>query len=187
MSALPKEDRYFTYADYKEWELAECERYELIFGEAYAMAAPSERHQAISMELSTQFQTYLRGKPCKVYAAPFDVRLFYQKDDRDDTVVQPDIVVICDEKKRGTEGCRGAPELVIEIISPSNTATEMERKLLLYLKAGVHEYWVVNPENNTVVVYNFKDKGIYGYKNDEFIPVATLPGLNISLEQVFEE
>jgi len=187
MSALPKEDRYFTYADYKEWELAEGERYELIFGEAYAMAAPSERHQSISMELSTQFQTFLRGKPCKVYAAPFDVRLFYKKDERDDTVVQPDIVVICDEKKRGTEGCRGAPELVIEILSPSNTAAEMERKLLLYLKAGVHEYWVVNPDNKSIVVYNFKDKGIFGYKNDEIIPVVTLPGLNISLEQVFEE
>jgi len=194
MGALPKEGQFFTYADYKSWDLAEGERYELIYGEAYpmfadpsAMAAPSLRHQAILGELYTQFKNYLRGKPCKVYPAPVDVRLFYKENESDDTVVQPDIVVICDEKKRGTEGCRGAPELVIEILSPSNTVAEMERKLLLYLKAGVNEYWVVSPENKSVVVYNFKDKGIYGYKDNEIVPVATLPGLNILLEQVFED
>ena len=161
MGALPKEDRYFTYADYKAWDLAEGERYELIYGEAYAMAAPSLYHQSVSMELSTQFRNYLRGKPCKVFAAPVDVRLFYEKNENDDTIVQPDIIVVCDEKKRGKEGCRGAPELVIEIHSPSNTVVEMDRKLLLYLKAGVHEYWVVSPENKSVIVYNFKDKGIF--------------------------
>jgi len=194
MGALPKEDQYYTYADYKAWDLAEGERYELIYGEAYPMfaapsakAAPSLYHQAVLGELYTQFHNYLRGKPCKVYPAPVDVRLLYKNDENDDTVVQPDIIVICDEKKRGPEGCRGAPELVIEILSPSNTVAEMERKLLPYLKAGVHDYWVVNPENKSIVVYNFKDKGIFGYKSDEIVPVATLPGLNISLEQVFEE
>jgi len=187
MSALPKEDQYFTYADYKEWKLAEGERYELILGEAYAMAAPSLRHQEILVTLSSQFFNYLRGKPCKVYPAPVDVRLFYENDERDDTVVQPDIIVICDEKKRGTEGCRGAPELVIEILSPSNTAIEMERKLQLYLKAGVKEYWIVIPEDNRIVVYDFKNRGIFGYGNDDTVHVITLPGLSISLKEIFEE
>ena len=137
MGALPKEDQTFTYAEYKNWELKEGERFELIYGEAFAMAGANERHQAILMELSSQFHLFLRGKPCKVYPAPFDVRLFYEKDESDDTVVQPDIVIICDEKKRGYESCRGAPDMVVEILSPSNSAIEMERKLKLYYKAGV--------------------------------------------------
>jgi Uma2 family endonuclease len=127
ISALPKEERHFTYAEYKEWELKEGERYELIYGEAFAMSAPNTKHQAALMELSNQFYNYLKRKPCKVFPAPFDVRLFYEEDESDDTVVQPDIVVICDKNKLGPEGCRGAPDLVIEILSPSNTAIEMEK------------------------------------------------------------
>jgi Uma2 family endonuclease len=116
-------NRRWTYADYKDWELTPGERYEIIDGETYAMAAPTTRHQAMLIEMATQIHTYLRGKPCKVYPAPFDVRLFYEEDESDDTVVQPDIAVICDEKKRGKEGCRGAPDFVAEILSPSNTAS----------------------------------------------------------------
>jgi Uma2 family endonuclease len=227
MGALPKEDQWFTYADYKEWELAEGERYELIYGEAFAMSAPSLRHQAILGELFSQFHNYLRGKPCKAYPAPFDVRLFYEADESDDTVVQPDIVVICDEKKRGPEGCRGAPDLVVEILSPTNTAIEMQKKFDLYLRSGVCEYWVVNPENNGLTVYNFQNinrvvrklqflnnylrklhfcralarknaglvreptgfpyKSIDMYGNEDTVPVAVLPGLNITLEQAFAE
>jgi len=143
------------------------------------MSAPNARHQEILVALTSQFYNYLQGKPCKVYPAPFDVRLFYEEDESDDTVVQPDITVICDEKKRGAEGCRGAPDLVIEILSPSNTAIEMERKLKLYQDAGVREYWIVDPENNGVTVYRFQvprpsQKG-------EVSPLD----LNIILEQVF--
>ena len=120
MGALPKEkdDSLFTYADYKEWELGVGERYELIYGEALAMAGPNTRHQEILMELSSLFHVYLQGKPCKVFPAPYDVRLFYSEDESDDTVVQPDIMVICDKSKIGPEGCRGAPDLAIEILSP---------------------------------------------------------------------
>ena len=189
MGALPKEEVFFTYADYKEWELAEGERYELIYGEAYAMSAPNTRHQEILMALSSQFYVYLQGKPCKVYPAPFDVRLFYEEDDSDDTVVQPDISVICDEKKRGHEGCRGAPDLIIEILSPSNTAIEMERKLKLYRQAGVREYWVVDPEHNGLTVYHFKEKTITTdtYGANDTVPVASFPGLIIPLKTVFAE
>jgi Uma2 family endonuclease len=187
MGALPKEEQFYSYADYKEWDLAVGERYELIYGEAYAMAAPNTRHQEIVVELSSQFHAYLRGKPCKVYPAPFDVRLFYEEDESDDTVVQPDISVICDEKKRGKEGCHGAPELVIEILSPSNSAIEMERKFKLYQQAGVREYWVVDPENNGLTVYCFKDGKILTntYGKDGIVSVSVIPGLDIALEQVF--
>jgi len=189
MSALPKEERSFTYADYKDWELKEGERFELIYGEAYAMAAPNARHQEILGELYSQFHAYLRGKPCKVYPAPYDVRLFYEADESDDTVVQPDIAVVCDGKKRGYEGCRGAPDLVIEILSPSNNAIEMEQKLKLYQEAGVREYWVVDPENNGLTVYRFQEGAIFTYtlKKDAAVPVGIFPDLDINLKQVFAE
>ena len=191
MGALPKEkeERLYTYADYKEWELDVGERYELVYGVPYAMSAPNERHQSILMELSGQLYMFLRGKPCKVYVAPFDVRLFYEEDESDDTVVQPDIMVICDKEKRGYEGCRGAPDLVVEILSPSNTAIEMERKFKLYRDAGVREYWVVDPENKGLAVHHFQNNAIFGntYGDADTVPVDILPGLNIVLEQVFAE
>jgi Uma2 family endonuclease len=191
------EKQHFTYGDYKKWELAQGERYELIYGEAYpiryddvhGMAGPSAYHQSILMELAKQIAVYLTGKPCKVYPAPFDVRLFYEEDESDDTVVQPDISVVCDEKKRGKEGCRGAPDLVIEILSPSNTAIEMQRKFDLYREAGVREYWVVDPEHKGVHSHVFRDGQIFtrvfGHKGKA--PADIFSGLEIELEPVFEE
>ena len=189
MSAIPKEETLYTYADYKEWELDEGERFELINGEAYAMSAPSTRHQAILMELASQLHFFLRGKPCKVFPAPFDVRLFYKADESDNTVVQPDISVICDKEKLGPEGYRGAPDLVIEILSPSNTAIEMQLKMELYREAGVREYWVIDPENNVLTVYLLQGDIIYtkNYKRTETVNVSVLPGLNIVLEEIFSE
>jgi len=159
MSALPKGGQLYTYADYKGWELSEGERFELIYSEAYAMSAP------------------------------FNVRLFYKEGGNDDTVVQPDITVVCDEKKRGYEGCRGAPDLIIEILSPSNTAIEMQRKLKLYQDAGVNEYWIVDPENMGLTVYRFQEGAIlcFTYNKDVIVPVGIFPDLKISLEQVFAE
>ena len=189
MGALPKEERSFTYADYKEWELDEGERYELIHGEAFAMSGPNTQHQAILMAISTSFYNYFQGKPCKVFPAPYDVRLFYEEDESDDTVVQPDIMVICDKSKIGPEGCRGAPDLIIEILSPSNTAIEMERKFKLYRRAGVQEYWVVDPENKGLTAYCFKDREILTkiYGSADTVSVATFPDLSLNLEQVFAE
>jgi len=187
MGALPKEERRFTYADYKEWELDEGERYELIYGEAFAMAAPNTRHQAVLGALFYQFYGYLQGKPCKVFPAPCDVRLFYEEDESDDTVVQPDIMVICGKDKIAEESCHGAPDLVIEILSPSNTAAEMERKFLLYREAGVREYWIVDSKNNTLKVHCFQNGDILTntYKSADIVPVSVLPGLSIALERVF--
>lgn len=187
--ALLDTNGHWTYADYKAWELKPGERYEIIYGEAYAMSAPNTSHQAMLMELSRQFANFLVGKQCKVYPAPFDVRLFYEEDESDDTVVQPDITVICDPKKRGKEGCRGAPELVVEILSPSNTAIEMQRKFDLYRDAGVGEYWVVNSEHKTLTVYIFDGKKAitHTFGENDNVPAAALQGLFIELKPVFEE
>jgi Uma2 family endonuclease len=184
---LPDEDRLFTYADYKAWELKEGERFELIDGTAYAMAAPNDFHQAILLELVLQMGNYLRGKPCKVRPAPYDVRLFYAEDESDNTVVQPDISVICDEKKRGPEGCRGAPDLVVEILSPANIAEEMIRKFNLYMKAGVREYWIVAPTAKTVQAFVLQDGAYRGtvYDTGAVLPSAALEGLLITLNDVF--
>jgi Uma2 family endonuclease len=180
---------HFTYADYRQWELKEGERYELIDGAAYAMSGPNSEHQLISMELSRQIANYLHGKSCKVFSAPYDVRLFYRDDETDKIVVQPDISVICDAKKIGPEGCRGAPDLVIEILSPSNTGEECVKKFNLYLRAGVREYWIVSPESKTVQV-NLLEDGTYRgrtYKADEVLPVHVLENLTITLSDVLGE
>jgi len=189
MGALPKEDANdrFTYADYREWDLKTGERYELIRGEAFAMAGPNARHQAISGEIFFQLYGYLRGKPCRAFSAPFDVRLFYEEGEDDDTVVQPDIMVVCDGDKIGPEGIRGAPDLAIEILSPSNTAIEMAEKLCLYQDAGVREYWVVDPKNNKVTVHRFRPGEISTrtYRASDTVPVGIFPDFGVALDQVF--
>jgi Uma2 family endonuclease len=180
------EENYYTYADYRQWDLADGERFELVEGAVYAMSSPNDTHQAISGELFRQIANFLQGKPCKVRSAPYDVRLFYREDEHDDTVVQPDISVICDEKKIGPEGCRGAPDLVIEVLSPSNTSEEFVRKLNLYLRAGVREYWIVSPKTKIVQV-NLLENNAYRsviYK-DGALPAAVLEGFSVTLNDVF--
>jgi Uma2 family endonuclease len=181
------EQKYFTYADYRQWELEKGERYELIYGTTYALAAPNELHQLISGEIFRQIANFLHGKPCKVFPAPYDVRLFYAEDESDDTVVQPDITVLCDQKKRGPEGCRGAPDMIVEILSPSTSGEDHITKLNLYMEARVREYWIVSPANKTVMVNILKDGAFYtaNYKADTVIPVKTLEGLTITLSDVF--
>jgi len=192
MGALPKAEanRRYTYADYKNWELKEGERYELINGVAHAMAGPNFRHQIVLGAMHLQFGNHLEGKPCRVFFSPFDVRLFYEDDESDDTVVQPDLMVVCDKDKIGPEGVRGAPDLVVEVLSPSNTAGEMKRKHRLYQQSSVREYWVVDPEDNDVTVYCFRDGEIFSdkiYKAGDTVPVGILPGFGIALDRVFAE
>ena len=187
--ALKREDTEarYTYADYKDWDLKEGERYELIHGEAYAMSAPSFYHQMIQMEMSRQLANYLFGKPCRVATAPLDVRLFYKEDESDDTVVQPDILVVCNEEKQGPEGCRGAPDLVVEILSPSNSAIEMEEKFHLYREAGVKEYWVVNPKKKTVKTHLYIGDAVrtFVYEATDKARVEIFPDFAVDLGSVF--
>jgi len=179
------EKRRFTYADYLTWKGPE--RYQLINGEVYQMASPSVVHQAISRELLTQFNNWLKGKPCQVFAAPLDVRLFPKKDKSDKTVVQPDLLVVCDKDKIAKNSINGAPDLIIEIASPSNTPSELFLKYQYYLKAGVREYWVIDPEMKKVQVHLYGN-GRYDsalFEDNATIPVAILPGLEIQLKDIF--
>jgi Uma2 family endonuclease len=188
-AVLSGEDRHFTYADYKGWELDEGERFEVIDGVAYAMSAPNANHQLILVAVAAEFYNFFKGKPCKVYVAPYDVRLFYREDESDDTVVQPDLSVVCDEKKQGYEGCRGAPDLVVEILSPSNTAIEMDRKFELYRRAGVREYWILNPDTKTILIHHFKEDqiAVQTHGPADSAAAGIFPGLSIPVETIFAE
>lgn len=192
--ALPqlKKDTKFTYGDYANWP--EDERWELIDGYAYNMSpAPSRRHQHISIELIKQIAYYLDDKPCFIYHAPFDVRLpeADEPDEDIETVVQPDIVVVCDKDKLDEKGCRGAPDLIIEILSPFTAPKDMKIKLSLYDKHAVKEYWVVHPIDNIVMVFKLGKNKKYGkpevYTEEDKIKTAILEGLEIELEKVFQE
>jgi Uma2 family endonuclease len=183
-----EKERTWTYADYKKWDLNPGERFELIDGVAYAMAAPNTEHQRISMILSAALFNYFKDKPCRPFAAPFDVRLFYEEDESDDTVIQPDLVVVCDPEKLGEEGCEGAPDLVIEILSPSNTAIEMHRKLGLYQDAGVREYWVIDPDQKLIEIYRLNN-GHYEpsmLRLDDTVQSALFSGLVIPVKTIFD-
>jgi Uma2 family endonuclease len=188
---VKKTNEQFTYADYYRWN--DSERWELIDGEAWSMSpAPTPRHQEISSNLMRELTVFLKGKPCKVYAAPFDVRLAAAGTaDRDILdVVQPDISVICDKNKLDDRGCIGAPDLVIEILSPATSKKDLQDKFRLYEKNGVKEYWVVHPHENTVLVFKLEN-GIYirpeMYGYDDKIEVGIFSKeLVIDLAEVFE-
>jgi len=180
------ENRRYTYADYLTWEGSE--RCQLINGEIFMMASPSVVHQSILMELSTQFNIWLNGKPCKVFAAPLDVRLFPKEDKSDNTVVQPDLLVVCDDKKLAKGSVNGAPDMVIEILSPSNTHSELFLKFNYYLEAGVKEYWIIDPEIKRIQV-NVYENGRYicsVFKENACVPVTVLPGLEIAFKELWE-
>lgn len=179
------QNEFYTYADYLKWDGPE--RYQLIDGEVFLMASPSVVHQRILMTLSIQFGIWLRGKSCQVFAAPLDVRLFPKEDNSDNTVVQPDLLVVCDEKKLGKGSVNGPPDLVIEIISPTNSQSELFLKFQYYLEAKIREYWVIDPEKKAIQV-NIYENGHYIstiYKGNEKIPVTILQGLKITLEDLW--
>jgi Uma2 family endonuclease len=180
------ENSRYTYADYLKWE--GLERYQLINGKVFQIATPSIVHQALLMELSTQFANWLKGKPCRVFAAPLDVRLFPKGDKSDDTVVQPDLLVVCDKEKLGKGFVNGPPDLVAEIVSPLSTYCEFFLKFHDYLEAGVREYWVIDPEEKRILVHIYENGHFISsvHKGDGSIPVNILPGLNISLGNLWE-
>ena len=178
-----------TYADYLGW--GDDQRFELIAGEALAMSpAPGLLHQAVSMGLSLQIGSFLQGGPCRVFAAPFDVRLpeANEADDQVRTVVQPDLSVICDVSKLDRAGCRGAPDWVVEIPSPATAAHDQIRKRELYASHGVQEFWLVHPSDALVWVYRqgpeegFGAPAISEMKGQ--LDVATLPGLAIDWDVI---
>jgi Uma2 family endonuclease len=189
LTAKTREQTY-TYKEYLTWP--EEERWELINGRAYAMTpAPSTRHQRIVRALSNQLINFLEKKSCEVFFAPFDVKLpeYGESEDEIITVVQPDIVVICDKTKIDDKGCKGAPDIVIEILSPETGDKDKKEKFALYEKHGVKEYWLVDPLDNTVMVFKLKNNE-YGkpavYAKNDQISTPILKGLKINLKLVFK-
>ncbi len=187
--ALLKPEEYYTYRDYLSWP--DDIRTELIDGVIYDMSAPSRVHQKVSGELLRQIANFLIGKSCEVYVAPFDVRL-PQADEADDdvsTVVQPDISVICDPDKLDDRGCRGAPDFIAEILSPSTAAHDQIRKLSLYEKHGVKEYWIIDPTYKLLIVRTLKENGAYGipmiYEGKGLMRMTVLPELEINLDAIY--
>ena len=187
--ALPAEEWHYSFADALTWE---DERFELIDGEVYMMSPPLRVHQEISGELFTQIHDYLKGKQCKVYPAPFAVRLFEEAGDAPedvDTMVEPDITVVCDPEKLDKYGCRGAPDMVIEILSPPTRRHDLAVKYRLYQRAGVREYWIVDPDTRTVQVFHLEE-GLYNAADvytGGTVPVSIWEDFAIDLTPVFTE
>jgi len=189
--ALPAEKARYSLADCLTWDGNEL--IEIIDGEVFMMATPSRIHQKISGELFRQLANYLEGKKCEVYSAPFCVRLFEQDGDRPedvDTVVEPDISVVCDRSRLDQYGCKGAPDLIIEILSPSSLRHDRLVKLNLYKRSGVREYWIVNPDEQSVQVF-LLDGGILQihevYGPEDIAKVNVLEGCFMELSKVFAE
>ncbi len=185
----------YSYGDYVTWTWGEM--VELIRGKIYRMSpAPSSSHQRISVELLRQIANFLSRKKCQVFSAPFDVRLPFSIKSKTDkeiyTVVQPDLCVVCDPTKIDQRGCLGAPEWIIEILSKHTSSKDLNEKFDVYEEAGVNEYWMVHPEEQTVLVYLLDERGKYQgqrkpYSRNNMISPSTLPGLTIDLTLVFPE
>ncbi len=186
--------KQYTYADYLAWQLSE--RIELLKGFIQKMAAPNSLHQNVSTELIYLFKDYFKKQksPCKVYHAPFDVRLIKNPEGKTDkeiyTVVQPDLCVICDLKKIDKRGCLGSPDLIIEILSPSNSKTDLQDKFQLYEENQVPEYWIVFPNEKIIEQFVLKNDRyilhtVY-HRTEKAFPLL-FPDLEVDLIEVFGE
>ena len=183
----------YSYADYLTWQFEQA--IELIKGKINKMAAPSRRHQRISWRMTINVDEIFKGHPCDAYAAPFDVRLYDRrksaKANKDIfTVVQPDLCIICDLTKLDDKGCLGAPDFIVEILSPGNSSKEMKTKKLLYEENAVREYWIIDPERETITTFHLQENGHYSpptiYVSDETAESVIFPHFSVILETLFE-
>lgn len=188
MSIFPQQPVY-SYRDYKSWSSED--KWELIEGVPFAMTpAPSTKHQRISSNLHLIIGNYLKGKDCMVFYSPYDV-LLQEKDEPEDmvkTVVQPDLLVICDKSKIKEKHCLGAPDWIIEIVSQSTVSLDYVKKLSLYEKHQVREYWIIDPNDQQVMVYELGENGYEKpviYKANDLILVGIFE-LFINLQEVFQ-
>lgn len=183
----------YSYADYLTWQFEQA--VEIIKGKLMPMAAPNRKHQHISWQLSGAFFNTLKGYPCQAYAAPFDVRLYDRKksfkaNNHVFTVIQPDLCVVCDLTKLDDKGCLGAPDLIIEILSPGNSRKEMKTKKDLYEESGVKEYWVIDATHETLIQYILQPSNKYSppqiWVSDDTVTSAVFDNLTIVLADIFE-
>lgn len=183
-------NRKYTYSDYLLWD--ESERIELIDGQPLIQSAPSRAHQEISGELFNQIKNFLKGKPCRVYAAPFAVRLLESDNDNPEdvlTVVEPDISVICEPEMLDDKGCKGAPTFIAEILSPSTERADRFLKLNEYQRAGVREYWIIDPNAKSVADYVLQDGrfSLHAFYDDgDTVELSSLDGCQIDLNALFD-
>ncbi len=180
-------NKSYTYADYLLWKFKE--RVELFRGKIFKMSpAPARIHQDILRNMTLTFAPYFRTNACRLYFAPFDVRL-PSKNGEIKTVVQPDLCVVCDLSKLDDKGCLGAPDLIVEILSPGNTKREMDLKYSIYEEAGVLEYWLVHPTDKNIQVFVLEN-GIYiGLKpvtEGQIMTSRTFPELSFSTAEIFQ-
>lgn len=177
----------YTYSDYLLWQFSE--RVELIKGFILEMSpAPSSNHQSVSYNLIGCFYNNFRKHPCRVFEAPFDVKLPIKSGKKDTTVVQPDLCIIYDESKIDDNCCVGVPDLMVEIISPKNRKHDVETKFNLYLEAGVKEYWLVDPQDRMILIYTLKNEEYLGSKpfiEGMKIKSNLFPELNIDVDDFF--
>lgn len=182
----------YSYAHYLNWLFDD--RVELINGKIFKMSpAPSPYHQQISIRIASELFLFLKSNDCQVYTAPFDVRFPTEsKADKDIyTVLQPDICVICNRAKLDDRGCIGAPDIVVEILSPGNNKTELLNKYNVYQEFGVKEYWVISPAEKTFLKYTLDNSGKYQpsklFTLSEKVTSAVLPGFELNLDEVFDD
>lgn len=187
----PDASLQYTYADYLQWKFEE--RVELIKGQIFKMSpAPNMKHQQVSGRIFGELYSFFKEKKCKLFCAPFDVRLPISNNKKDKeitTVVQPDICVVCDETKLDSRGCCGAPDLIIEILSPGNTKKEIKTKFKLYEESSVKEYWVVYPTEESIAVFVLTESKTYSgakiYTSGDVIESSAVKGMKISVDDVF--
>ena len=180
-------DKQYTYADYLKWQFTE--RVELIKGWINKMSpAPNRVHQTVLQNIYYFLHPKFSQNKCAVYLAPFDVRLPIKSKKQDTTVVQPDICIICDASKLDDQGCNGAPDLIVEILSPTNAKYDLETKFHLYEEAGVQEYWIVQPQEKSVLIYELRKGEYAGLKPHtlgEVVHGNLFPDLKISVDDIF--
>ena len=175
----------YSYADYLVWKIKE--RVELLKGKILEMSAPSPIHQEISGNLQGALFVFLKNSRCKLYTAPFDVRFPQKGESQVYTVVQPDLCVVCDFEKIDSKGCVGAPDLVVEILSPGNSKKEMKSKFALYQEEGVREYWIVDPDRELVLVYVAENKKFRPTLpiTDDYVRSTIFPNFSIHTADIF--
>lgn len=189
-----KSTRRIGYDEYMDLVNSSDQRYELIAGEIYLLAAPGFNHQVVVNEIAWHFNNYFKGRPCRSLTSPLDVKLFgyATKFEEDPNVVQPDVIVICDEDKVNEDNkYEGIPALIVEVLSPSTKGKDMVTKLNLYMKSGILEYWIVNLEDKSIYQYTFsKEKELESLKTfqgEDIIKSTTFEGLAIPLKDIFSE
>lgn len=187
MSINQPHPKKVTYAEYLTWP--DESRFEIIEGIPFMQAAPSRQHQRIVTLFVGELYIFLKEKSCEVYTAPFDVRLSGANDDEEYQVVQPDISVVCDEKKLDDKGCKGAPDLIVEVLSPSTWQKDRIEKLNQYQKHGVSEYLLIYPNEKILEQYILNENGIYGtptiFKEEEEFRSSTFSNFVLAMNDLF--